>query len=167
MRFRVQNAPYPVVFFCEASRELERNLWHNIWRYPSSQFLLTWRYFVTAGAKSNQNHIEIACVNGPLLHDLNSWMIWLLDDWWLMWLWLINLKMLLHLTFVFKESKALTVPLTCNVEDGNSTFVILSVFCALAVHLPPLQSGELTAHWMWKMLCVELPILNIASRCCS
>ena len=26
------------------------------------------------------------------------------------------------------------------------------ILCALAVHLPPLQSGVLTAHWMWKTL---------------
>ena len=49
VRFRVQNAPYPTLheyFFREASRELERKLSHIIWRHPSFQFLLTWRYFV-------------------------------------------------------------------------------------------------------------------------
>ena len=51
MRFRVPNAPYPTLhecFFREASRGLERKLWHIIWRHPSFQFLLTWRYFVAA-----------------------------------------------------------------------------------------------------------------------
>ena len=51
IRFRVPNAPYPTLhecFFREASRGLGRKLWHTIWRHPSFQFLLTWRYFVAA-----------------------------------------------------------------------------------------------------------------------
>ena len=42
--------PYParLLFSCEASRGLERKLSHIIWRHPSFQFLLTWRYFVAA-----------------------------------------------------------------------------------------------------------------------
>ena len=51
MRFRVQNAPDPTLhecFFREVSRGLERKLSHIIWRHPSFQFLLSWRYFVAA-----------------------------------------------------------------------------------------------------------------------
>ena len=42
--------PYParMFFFREASRGLGRKLWHTIWRHPSFQFLLTWRYFDAA-----------------------------------------------------------------------------------------------------------------------
>ena len=51
MRFRVQNAPDPTLHEClfrEASRGLERKLSRIIWRHPSFEFLLTWRYFVAA-----------------------------------------------------------------------------------------------------------------------
>ena len=51
MRFRVQNAPWPTLHEClfrQASRGLERKLSHIIWRQPTFQFVLTWRYFVAA-----------------------------------------------------------------------------------------------------------------------